>query len=87
MLSSGWDLTVEYNLDEIDKGVFYQDLGLERTGTLADGRGTYDGANDFWLTNDDQGETKRLRFLLIKTSMDLSSWQLIQTLMLQMSTV
>jgi len=58
MLSSGWDLTVELNLDEIDKGVFYQDLGLERTGTLADGRGTYDGANDFWLTNDDQGETE-----------------------------
>ena len=37
---NGYEVTLEYNQDEVEEGVFYKDLTLERTGTLADGRGT-----------------------------------------------
>ncbi len=85
MLSSGWDLTLEYNVDEIDKGVFYRDLGLRKDGTLLDGRGVYNTArSDYWLTNDDQGDTEALtisastefengvKFMAAYTAMDAS---------------
>ena len=48
---NGYEVTLEYNQDEVEEGVFYKDLTLTRTGTLADGRGTYDGDGDYWLTN------------------------------------
>jgi len=54
-LTSGYDITLEANRDSVDEGVFYQDLGLTQTGTLADGRGTYKGKGDYWMTNDGQG--------------------------------
>ena len=30
LLDSGWDLTLEYNLDQVRQAVFFTDLGLER---------------------------------------------------------
>ena len=37
------------------QSVFYRDLCITRTGQLADGRGTYTLAEDYWLTNDSGG--------------------------------
>ncbi|GIR07112.1 MAG: hypothetical protein CM15mP17_10680 [Gammaproteobacteria bacterium] len=47
--ANGYEITFEYNLDDVNEGVFYKDLGLERTGQLADGRGVYDTQVTFWL--------------------------------------
>ena len=48
---NGYEVTLEYNKDDVEEGVFYRDLTLTRTGQLADGRGTYEGDGDYWLTN------------------------------------
>ena len=45
----------EWVQDETRQAPFYQDLGLIQTGVLADGRGVYDGAEDYWLTNTGKG--------------------------------
>ena len=58
LLESGWDITLEYNLDQVRNAVFFTDLGLEREGTLADGRGYYGGRGDYRLTNTDEGTTE-----------------------------
>ena len=58
LLDSGWDITLEYNLDQVREAVFFTDLGLEREGTLADGRGIYGGRGDYRLTNTDEGTTE-----------------------------
>ena len=58
MTSGGWDVTFEYNHDEVDQAVSFLILVLERTGTLADGRGTYDGKGIYQLTNDTKVEPK-----------------------------
>jgi hypothetical protein len=58
LLDNGWDVTFEYNLDQVNKAVFFTDLGLEREGTLADGRGYYGGRGDYRLTNTDEGTTE-----------------------------
>ena len=53
---NGYELTLEYNKDSTHKGVFYQELGLELEGYLADGRGHYShGPGDYMLTNTDEG--------------------------------
>jgi hypothetical protein len=70
-LDSGYDITVEYNRDVVDQGVFYQDLGLTKTGQMADGRGVYDGAGDFWMTNNDAGGAKAYTFTVGKTFGDV----------------
>ena len=54
----GWDVTLEYNLDQVRNAVFFTDLGLEREGTLADGRGIYGGRGDYRLTNTGEGNTE-----------------------------
>ena len=58
LLDNGWDVTFEYNLDQVNEAVFFTDLGLEREGTLADGRGYYGGRGDYRLTNTDEGTTE-----------------------------
>ena len=67
----GYDFTVEYNRDETNEGVFYKDLGLTQTGSLADGRGTYSGAGDFWLTNTDKGNAEAFTFIMKKAIGDV----------------
>jgi hypothetical protein len=58
LTQGGWDVTLEYNLDEVRQAIFFTDLGLEQEGTLADGRGIYGGRGDFRLTNTDEGTTE-----------------------------
>ena len=58
LTQGGWDVTVEYNLDQVRKAIFFTDLGLEQEGTLADGRGIYGGRGDYRLTNTDKGTTE-----------------------------
>ena len=53
---NGYQLTVEYNKDSTNEGVFYRELGMELEGYLADGRGRYShGPGDYLLTNTDEG--------------------------------
>ena len=54
----GWDVTLEYNLDQVRQAVFFRDLGHYKQTTLADGRGVYGGRGDYNLTNTDQGATE-----------------------------
>ena len=63
-LVTGTDLTFEWVQDETRQAPFYQDLGLIQTGVLADGRGVYDGAEDYWLTNTGKGNARSLSFTL-----------------------
>ena len=72
LLDSGWDLTLEYNLDQVRQAVFFTDLGLEREGTLADGRGIYGGRGDFRLTNTDEGKSEAWTFSAFKEFGDIS---------------
>ena len=58
LTQGGWDVTVEYNLDQVRKAIFFTDLGIEQEGTLADGRGIYGGRGDYRLTNTDKGTTE-----------------------------
>ncbi|MDC3323370.1 TonB-dependent receptor [Gammaproteobacteria bacterium] len=58
LTQGGWDVTLEYNLDQVRQAIFFTDLGLEQEGTLADGRGIYGGRGDYRLTNTDQGTTE-----------------------------
>ena len=67
----GYDFTIEYNSDETNEGVFYKDLGLTQTGSLADGRGTYKGAGDFWLTNTNKGQAEAFTFIMKKAIGDV----------------
>tara|TARA_B100001559_G_scaffold310314_1_gene305511 strand:- start:183 stop:1448 length:1266 start_codon:yes stop_codon:yes gene_type:complete len=53
---NGYELTIEYNKDSTNEGVFYRELGIELEGYLADGRGRYShGPGDYLLTNTDEG--------------------------------
>ncbi len=54
----GWDVTLEYNLDQVRQAVFFRDLGFYKKGTLADGRGYYGGRGDYNLTNTEEGTTE-----------------------------
>ena len=67
--ANGYEITFEYNLDDVNEGVFYKDLGLERTGQLADGRGVYDTSGDYWLTMQVVVELKPLLGQSTKTLM------------------
>jgi hypothetical protein len=58
LTQGGWDVTLEYNLDQVRQAIFFTDLGLEQEGTLADGRGIYGGRGDYRLTNTDEGTTE-----------------------------
>ena len=58
LTQGGWDVTFEYNLDQVRQAIFFTDLGIEQEGTLADGRGIYGGRGDYRLTNTDQGTTE-----------------------------
>ena len=62
----GYEFTAEYNRDQVNEAVFYRDLGITKTGTLADGRGTYTGAGDFWLSNTDKGGAEAITFIMRK---------------------
>ena len=35
---NGYEITFEYNKDDVKQSAFYRDLGITRTGQLADGR-------------------------------------------------
>ena len=72
LTAGGYDISVEYNKDEVNEAVFYQDLGLTKTGTLADGRGTYTGAGDFWLSNTDKGGSEAFTFIVRKNFGDVN---------------
>ena len=65
--AKGYEITVEYNHDDVDKGVFYHDAGLTKTGTLADGRGTYYGKGDYIMTNTDKGGAEAYTFSVRKS--------------------
>jgi len=54
----GWDVTLEYNLDQVRQAVFFRDLGHYKKTTLADGRGVYGGRGDYNLTNTEEGATE-----------------------------
>ena len=64
--ANGYEITLEYNLDDVNEGVFYRDLGLERTGQLADGRGVYDTSGDYWLTNASGGGAEAFTWSVTK---------------------
>ena len=64
--ANGYEITFEYNLDDVNEGVFYKDLGLERTGQLADGRGVYDTSGDYWLTNASGGGAEAFTWSVTK---------------------
>ena len=64
---NGYEITVEYNHDDVDQGVFYHDAGLTKTGTLADGRGTYYGKGDYIMTNTDKGGAEAYTFSVRKS--------------------
>ena len=66
LTEKGYDFTVEYNRDQTNEAVFYRDLGLTKTGSLADGRGTYTGAGDFYLTNTEHGGAEAITFIMNK---------------------
>jgi len=72
LTANGYDVTIEYNRDEISQAVFYKDLGLTQTGTLADGRGTYKGAGDFWLSNTSLGESEAITVIMRKSWNDIN---------------
>ena len=65
--AKGYEITVEYNHDDVDQGVFYHDAGLTKTGTLADGRGTYYGKGDYIMTNTDKGGAEAYTFSVRKS--------------------
>ena len=65
--AKGYELTLEYNHDDVDQAVFYQDAGLTPTGYLADGRGTYSGHGDYIMTNTDKGGAEALSFTVRKS--------------------
>tara|TARA_Y100001970_G_C14259557_1_gene878711 strand:+ start:17095 stop:20241 length:3147 start_codon:yes stop_codon:yes gene_type:complete len=71
LTQGGWDVTLEYNLDQVRQAVFFTDLGLEREGTLADGRGIYGGRGDYRLTNTELGKTEAFTFSTFKEFGDL----------------
>ena len=64
---NGYEVTIEYNHDDVDQGVFYHDAGLTKTGTLADGRGTYYGKGDYIMTNTDKGGAEAYTFSVRKS--------------------
>jgi len=65
--AKGYELTLEYNHDDVDQAVFYHDAGLTSTGYLADGRGTYSGHGDYIMTNTDKGGAEALSFTVRKS--------------------
>jgi hypothetical protein len=65
--AKGYELTLEYNHDDVDQAVFYEDAGLTLTGYLADGRGTYSGHGDYIMTNTDKGGAEALSFTVRKS--------------------
>ena len=65
--AKGYELTLEYNHDDVDQAVFYEDAGLTPTGTLADGRGTYSGHGDYIMTNTDKGGAEAFSFTVRKS--------------------
>ncbi len=65
--AKGYELTLEYNHDDVDQAVFYEDAGLTPTGYLADGRGTYSGHGDYIMTNTDKGGAEALSFTVRKS--------------------
>ena len=65
--AKGYELTLEYNHDDVDQAVFYEDAGLTATGTLADGRGTYSGHGDYIMTNTDKGGAEAFSFTVRKS--------------------
>ena len=72
LTQGGWDVTLEYNLDQVRQAIFFTDLGIEQEGTLADGRGIYGGRGDYRLTNTDQGTTEAWTISTAKQFGDLN---------------
>lgn len=72
---NGYEFTFEWNKDEVEKAVFYKDLGLRSTGTtLADGRPVYSsGSPDYFLTNSDMGGADAFTFSVTKSFGDLKA--------------
>ena len=73
--SNGYEVTFEWNRDEVEKGVFYKELSLRSTGTTrADGRPVYSSsAGDFWLTNTNLGGADAFTFSISKSFGDLKA--------------
>ena len=70
-MADDFDLNIEYVRDEVEDNVFYRDLGLVQTGTLADGRGTYTGASDYMLTNGTKGRKDAITVTVNKMYSDV----------------
>ena len=73
--SNGYEVTFEWNRDEVEKAVFYKELSLRSTGTTrADGRPVYSSsAGDFWLTNTNMGGADAFTFSISKSFGDLKA--------------
>ncbi len=57
-----------FNHDDVDKAVFYKELGLTLEGHMADGRGIYShGPGDFLLTNTGEGGAEAYSFSMRKS--------------------
>jgi len=72
LTQGGWDVTLEYNLDQVRQAIFFTDLGIEQEGTLADGRGIYGGRGDYRLTNTDEGTTEAFTISVAKQFGDVN---------------
>jgi len=70
VLTDGTEITLEYNKDSVNKGIAVSDPGLERTGALADGRGTYRTSGSLALTNTDQGGAESFTFTVRRNFFD-----------------
>lgn len=66
----GYQVSFEVNHDKVRKAIAYRDPGLTRTGTLADGRGTYSTSGSLELTNTNLGHATAFTFSVKKTWFD-----------------
>ena len=55
IVGNGYEVTLEYNNDRVNQALGYVDPGIVKTGTLADGRGTFRSSGSLGLTNIDKG--------------------------------
>ena len=69
-VGDGYDVSLEMNYDNVRKAIAYRDPGLVKTGTLADGRGTYSTSGSLELTNTNLGHTTAFTASVKKSFLD-----------------
>jgi hypothetical protein len=70
VIFDGYELTLEYNKDVVNEALHYVDPGLVKTGTLADGRGTYSTSGSLGLANISEGGADAFTVSLRKAFLD-----------------